>query len=100
MHQNVSNKRGLATLQIGHRLTGSAHATHMAVCPHGWKVISHGPSQREQLGLVTESTLLSVVLVSRGLVADLEGVACFFANETLSLGCASFPCKTPSIRKP
>ena len=35
----------------------------MAVCPHGWKVISHGPSQRKQLGPVTESTSLSSVLL-------------------------------------
>ena len=34
-------------------MTGSAHTAHMAVCPHGWKEISHGPSQRKQLGPVT-----------------------------------------------
>ena len=55
----------------------------MAVWPHGWKVISHGPSQRKQLGPVTESTSLSSVLLesppdtetSGGVASLLVGVA-------------------------
>ena len=74
----------------------------MAVCPHGWKVISHGPSQRKQLGPVTESTSLSFVLLESppdtetsggvasllvGVVSLLEGVATLLAGvATLLVG--------------
>ena len=55
----------LYTLQMGHLLTLTlwTHSAHMAVCPHGWKEISHGPSQRKQLGPVTDSTSLSSLLL-------------------------------------
>ena len=37
------------TRHVGHRLTCLAHTAHIAVCPHGWKQISQGPSHRKQL---------------------------------------------------
>ena len=72
----------------------------MAVWPHGWKVISHGPSQRRQLGPVTESTSLSFVLLESppdtetsggvasllvGVVSLLEGVASLLVGVVASL---------------
>ena len=71
----------------------------MAVWPHGWKVISHGPSQRRQLGPVTESTSLSSVLLesppatetSGGVASLLVGVASLLVGVvSLLVGVASF----------
>ena len=68
---------------MGHLLTDPAHSEHMAVCPQGWKEISHGPSQRKQLGPVAESTssLSSLLLesppdtdTSGGVASGLVGV--------------------------
>ena len=70
----------------------------MAVWPHGWKVISHGPSQRKQLGPVTESTSLSFVLLesppdtdtSGGVASLLLGVASLLVGvASLLVGVAS-----------
>ena len=70
----------------------------MAVWPHGWKVISHGPSQRRQLGPVTESTSLSFVLLesppdtdtSGGVASLLMGVASLLVDvASLLVGVAS-----------
>ena len=65
----------------------------MAVWPHGWKVISHGPSQRKQLGPVTESTSLSFVLLesppdtetSGGVASLFVGVASLMVGVVASL---------------
>ena len=65
----------------------------MAVWPHGWKVISHGPSQRKQLGPVTESTSLSSVLLesppdtetSGGVASLLVGVVSLLVDVVASL---------------
>ena len=78
----------------------------MAVWPHGWKVISHGPSQRKQLGPVTESTSLSSVLLESppdtetsggvasllvGVASPLVGVASLLVGVvSLLVGVASF----------
>ena len=86
------------TLQIGHFLTGWAHVAHMAVCPHGWKEISHGPSQRKQLGPVTDSTSLSSVLLesppdtetSGGVASLLLGVVTLWASPILSAALDDF----------
>ena len=60
----------------------------MAVWPHGWKVISHGPSQRKQLGPVTESTSLSTVLLESPPDTETSGgVASLLAS--LLMGVAS-----------
>ena len=67
----------------------------MAVWPHGWKVISHGPSQRRQLGPVTESTSLSSVLLesppdtetSGGVASLLVGVASLLVGVASLLVC-------------
>ena len=76
----------------------SQHSAHMAVWPHGWKVISHGPSQRKQLGPVTESTSLSSVLLesppdtetSGGVASLLVGVASLLVGvATLLVGVAT-----------
>ena len=47
----------------------------MAVWPHGWKVISHGPSQRKQPGPVSEPSSGCVASLLRGVSSPLEGVA-------------------------
>ena len=67
----------------------------MAVWPHGWKVISHGPSQRRQLGPVTESTSLSSVLLesppdtetSGGVASLMVGVASLLVGVASLLVC-------------
>ena len=84
----------------------SPHSAHMAVWPHGWKVISHGPSQRKQLGPVTESTSLSFVLLesppdtetSGGVASLLVGVASLLVGvATLLVGVGFAPGFTKSI---
>ena len=78
---------------MGHLLTLTlwTHSAHMAVCPHGWKEISHGPSQRKQLGPVTDSTSLSSLLLesppdteTSGGVASLPVVGVVFSTEALA----------------
>ena len=99
--QQLNNTPVKLTRQVGHLLTGWAHVAHMAVCPHGWKEISHGPSQRKQLGPVTESTSLSSDLSesppdteTSGGVASLPlGVVLFTGIFTNSLLVPAFVCK-------